>query len=198
MATGLGKRHMGTDSFHTQALTSLVPRPSPAPGRWEWDLAGLEGDRGFTQIQSRKSLVEDISCLARRVWCKCVLLVHNGLWITPVVYCPTYCAGCTATECMQYTYTHTLMPKLIKSHSVGIQPPFTLLPDTCTLSAAVPINSGSICDSYIRSWHWKGRCIDSTSHVGFNRAIWEIIALQERQDGGACTTLYHQMQLEMR
>ena len=126
------------------------------------------------------------------------LLVHNGLWITPVVYCPTNCAGCIATECMQYTYTHTLMPKLILSHSVGIQPPFTLLPDTCTLSAAVSINSGSICDSYICSWHWKGRCIDSTSHVGFNRAIWEIIALQERQDGGACTTLYHQMQLEMR
>ena len=152
-----------------------------------------------TPVQKKSSRRHFMNvCLARRVWCKCVLLVHNGLWITPVVYCPTYCAGCIATECMQYTYTHTLMPKLILSHSVGIQLPFTPLPDTCTLSAAVPINSGSICDSYIRSWHWKGRCIDSTSHVGFNRAIWEIIALQERQDGGACTTLYHQMQLEMR
>ena len=139
-------------------------------------------------------------CLAGGGWCKGIhywLLIHNGLWITPAVYCPTYCEGVLPLNACSIL-THTLMPKLILSFSVGIQSPFTLLPYTCTLSAAVPINSGSICDSYIHSWHWKGRCIDSTSHVGFNKAIWEIMALQERQDGGACIILYYQIQLEMR
>ena len=139
-------------------------------------------------------------CLAGGVWCKESAIdywytmgfeLHQQRTVPPTVQGVLPLNACSIL-------THTLMPNLMLSLSVGIQPPFTLLPCTCTLSAAVPINSGSICDSYIHSWHWKGRCIDSTSHVGFNRAIWEIMALQERQDGGACTTLYYQMQLEMR
>ena len=73
MATGLGKSHMGTDSFRTQALTSLVPRPSPAPvlitcstqtggGNETWLIeCGLEGTEGLHNSSLEKSLVEDIS-----------------------------------------------------------------------------------------------------------------------------------------
>ena len=66
MATGLGKRHMGTDSFRTQALTSLVPRPSPAPvlitcstqtggGNETWLIeCGLEGTEGLHKSSPEK------------------------------------------------------------------------------------------------------------------------------------------------
>ena len=83
---------------------------------------------GSSHQSRKKSEGFTNGCLAGGVWCKGIrywLLIHNGLWITPAVYCPTFCAGCIATECVQYPYTHTnakLDTVSFSGHSTSIHP----------------------------------------------------------------------------